>query len=116
MSTTIDYASVIISITCLLASMTIIAVNFFLEPRDKKIANLKEFLLWAVIAAEKEMGSGTGQLKLRYCYNLCVERFEWLPKLITFDQFSKYVDEALEWARKQLNTNTNIKEYVEGKE
>ena len=44
----------------------IYAVRKFLGlPTEQQLDNLKEWLKWAVTQAEKELGSGTGQLKLR---------------------------------------------------
>ena len=40
-------------------------IAFIKLPTNKKIANMKEWLKWAVVEAEKALGSGTGQLKLR---------------------------------------------------
>ena len=43
------------------------AIRVFLKmPSDAQLASVQEWLLYAVAKAEKELGSGTGQLKLRY--------------------------------------------------
>ena len=84
-------------------------------PKDKKIANIKEWLKFAVIDAEKELGSGTGQLKLRMVYNMAVKQFPFIVQLIPFDIFSGWVDEALDWMRGQLAENKAAKKYVESK-
>ena len=39
--------------------------RFFKLPTKEQIAKIKEWLLYAVTEAEKELGGGTGQLKLR---------------------------------------------------
>ena len=69
---------------------------------DKQIEKLKEWLLWAVTVAEKELGGGTGALKLRYVYDWFVRTFPWLAKMISFEYFSQMVDEALEQMKKCL--------------
>lgn len=89
-------------------------LGFIKQPREKQIQALKEWLKYAVAVAEKELGSGTGQLKLRYVYNLAVARFYWIEKVLTFEQFSAYVDEALEWLQDQLVSNKDIKALVKG--
>lgn len=89
---------------------------FVKQPSATKIQNIKEWLKWAVTEAEKQLGSGTGQLKLRMVYNLAVEKFPWLLNVVTFETFSAWVDEALEWMRSQLLVNQNYKALVEGKE
>ena len=84
-------------------------------PKDKKIANIKEWLKFAVIDAEKELGSGTGQLKLRMVYNMAVKQFPFIVQLIPFDTFSGWVDEALDWMRDQLAENKVTQSYIESK-
>ena len=59
----------------------VVAVKKFLGlPTEQQLENLKEWLKWAVTQAEKELGSGTGQLKLRMVYDMAVEKFPWLLK------------------------------------
>lgn len=89
-------------------------VKFFNLPTDQQIAKVKEWLKWAVTQAEKELGSGTGQLKLRYVYDLFVKQYPDIAVIISFDAFSDYVSEALEWLNNQLETNPNLKNIVEG--
>ena len=65
-----------------------------------------------VTKAEKELGAGTGKLKLRYVYDMFVARFEWLAKVITFDMFSMMVDEALEQMRTMLDSNEAVQKLI----
>ena len=65
-------------------------------PSDKQLNKVREWLLYAVTKAEKELGGGTGQIKLRYVYDMFVARFAWLARVISFEAFSMMVDEALE--------------------
>ena len=88
---------------------------FLKKTREQKIEALKEWLKYAVTYAEKALGSGTGQLKLREVYDMALSQFPWLPKFITFEMFSDYVDEALIWMRAQLEKNAQIKGFVENK-
>ena len=90
--------------------------NFVKKPRSEKLIKIQEWLLWAVTEAEKELGGGTGQLKLRYVYDLFVNRFPDLSDCITFKTFSSMVDEALIKMRHLLETNKNIENYVGGNE
>ena len=87
-------------------------VKFFKMTREQQFANIKEWLKWAVTQAEIALGGGTGQLKLRLVYNLAVEKFPWIVKVISFETFSKWVDEALIWLNNQLESNKAIKEMV----
>lgn len=77
-------------------------------------ANAKEWLKWAVTEAEKALGSGTGQLKLRMVYDMFVEQFTWVSTFVSFDTFSEWVDEALVWLNKQLDENINVNKLVKG--
>lgn len=75
---------------------------------------IRAWLLNAVVYAEKELGNGTGVLKLRYVYDLFITKFPIISKIISFAMFSKLVDSALEEMRIQLAKNSNIKNYIEG--
>ena len=73
---------------------------------------VKRWLEFAVSYAEKELGSGTGQLKLRQVYDMFIERFPVFSKLVPFSTFSIWVDEALVFLREQLKNNEAIKNFV----
>lgn len=75
---------------------------------------VKEWLKWAVMVAETELGSGTGQAKLHMVYDMFVEKFPAIASVLPFSIFSKWVDLALEWMRDQLEKNENIKAMIEG--
>ena len=70
-------------------------------------------MLFAVAEAEKELGSKTGQLKLRYVYDMFVSKFPYLVKFISFEYFSTLVDDVLVKFRKMLETNKAIQQYVD---
>ena len=64
------------------------AVYVFVKmPSDKQLNKVREWLLYAVTKAEKELGGGTGQIKLRYVYDMFVARFTWLARVISFEAF-----------------------------
>ena len=91
-------------------------IYYFVKlPKEKRVANIKEWLKYAVVEAEKALGSGTGQLKLRMVYDMAVKQFPWIVNLVPFETFSIWVDEALEWMNKQLEDNKATQEYVENK-
>lgn len=73
---------------------------------------VKEWLRYAVTMAEKELGTGTGQLKLREVYDWFIDQFPVFSKLLPFPIFSKLVDDALDWMRDQMECNEKINEYV----
>lgn len=72
------------------------------------INGFKNWLVWAVSEAENLFGSKTGQLKLRYVYELAVQRFPTIAKFIPFETFGKMVDGALDIMRKMIDDNENI--------
>ena len=74
-------------------------------------AKAKEWLKWAVVYTEKMLGEKTGQLKLRYCYDMFIQRFPVFSKIVSFENFSKMVDEALKFLENQLN-NDAIKAFI----
>ena len=106
-----NWLTIILSIAAL-AVFVVKVVQFVRSPSDKQIENLKEWLKLAVTEAEAALGSGTGQLKLRDVYDMAVEKFPWVDEFITFETFSTWVDEALEWMNNQLESNENVKAYV----
>lgn len=106
-----NWLTIILSIAAL-AVFVVKVVQFVRSPSDKQIENLKEWLKLAVTEAEAALGSGTGQLKLREVYDMAVEKFPWVGEFITFETFSTWVDEALEWMNNQLESNENVKAYV----
>lgn len=76
------------------------------------IMGFKNWLVWAVSEAEKMLGSGTGQLKLRYVYDAAVVRFPILAKFIPFAVFSRMVDAALDVMRDMISKNNSIAEAI----
>ena len=91
-----------------------LAVRFFSQPTSAQLAKVREWLLWAVTEAEKDLGGGTGKLKLRQVYDLFVGRFPWLAKVVSFELFSGMVDDALVEMREMLAQNKAVKELVTG--
>lgn len=110
----IDNWLVIVVAIVLVVSAVIAIVRFFRTPTKAQLNKVREWLLIATARAEKELGSGTGKLKLRFVYDLFVGRFPWLAKVISFERFSDLVDEALEDLNGLLKTNSAVNTYVNG--
>lgn len=102
---------VIVVIALIVAAAYSIMV-FVKMPTNAQLSSVKEWLLYAVAQAEKELGSGTGQLKLRYVYNMFILRFSAIAKVISFEAFSELVDEALYIFRNMLKDNQAVVDYV----
>ena len=98
----------------LLGGAVIFIANFIKAAKDKKIEMISEWLLLAVVQAEKELGNGTGQIKLRFVYDMFIAKFKYASMMITFNQFSLMVDTALDRMRQMLSDNNNLKAYVDG--
>ena len=76
------------------------------------VNGFKNWLVWAVSEAEAIFGSKTGKLKLRYVYDMAVDRFPVLAKFIPFALFSKLVDGALDVMRDMIENNKNIADAI----
>ena len=106
------------TIITILGTVTILCIGglgvcqFLKFGRAKQIEIILEWLLLAVTKAEKEFGDGTGQLKLRYVYDLFIDKFKFAAMLISFNQFSELVDQALDTMKDMINSNDKIKDYV----
>lgn len=111
----IEFWPVIVAFICGMATALAFAVKFSKEPTEKKVQMIKEWMLYAVIQAEKELGGGTGQIKLRYVWDMFIKTFPALAPLLSFDMFSKLVDQALVQMRHILDTNCDVLSYVENK-
>lgn len=73
-------------------------------------------LIYMTGQAEKQLGSKTGQMKLRLVYNMFVEKYPVLSKIVPFKIYSKWVDTALDQLNNMIQTNTNIKYYIQRKD
>lgn len=89
-----------------------IAYKFAGLPTKEQVSKIKQWLLLAVTTAEKELGGGTGQLKLRYVYDMFVSKYPVAAKIVTFEAFSIWVDEALENMKQMLKENKATREFV----
>ena len=103
----------IIVVLAALILFAVLSILCFLKlPRKEQMNAIREWLLMAVTEAEKELGGGTGKLKLRYVYDLFVTRFPWAAQVVSFDTFSDLVDEALVEMRDMLDKNRAVQMYV----
>ena len=105
---------IILALAAVLGVAAWYVYRYFNLPSEAQLAKVREWLLWAVTEAEKELGGGTGKLKLRQVYDLFVTRFPWLARVVPFDLFSSMVDDALEDMREMLKNNQAVKAHVNG--
>ena len=91
------------------------AVYVFVKmPSDKQLNKVREWLLYAVTKAEKELGGGTGQIKLRYVYDMFRRTVHMACESDFVEAFSMMVDEALERMKKMLESNKAMQTLVSG--
>lgn len=92
-------------------AISIIVIIYFITSPSR----IQEWLIYAVTMAEKDLGSGTGQIKLRQVYDMFITTYPIFSKIIPFTMFSKWVDKALEFLKKQVESNQNVKEFIDNK-
>lgn len=98
-----------------IATVALVFMKRFGElPPQEQVYKVKQWLLYAVIEAEREFSGGMGVVKLRYVYNLFIKAFPSLTPLVPFDVFKIWVDEALEQMKHLIDTNKTINNYITG--
>ena len=109
----IDNWSFLVVVVCAIGVIVVYLNRFIVLPSGEQLNKVKQWLLYAVIEAEKQYQGGTGALKLRAVYNEFCKVFPSLVPIVSFAVFSELVDEALEQMRHLLETNMDITYYVE---
>ena len=108
-----NYWPVILALVAVLVVVIYAIYKFTKQPKEEQLNKIREWLLYAVTAAQKEFGSGTGQIKLRYVYDKFLTKFPAFATVVSFELFSNLVDEALVKFKEILETNKKIQNYVE---
>ena len=107
-----DNIIIIITVFTIIMIAFISIYQFCKLEKAKQLEMVQQWLLLAVIEAEKALGNGTGQLKLRFVYDMFLTKFKFLSKLISFEQFSILVDQALDVMRTMISNNKQIQDYI----
>lgn len=102
----------IVLIIAVIALAAAYCYKFVKLPSQAQLQKVQEWLLWAVAEAQKAFGSKTGQLKLRYTYDLFLTRFPQYAQFVSFETFSSLVDKALEKFNNMLKSNKQVEGYV----
>ncbi len=102
-----------LGIAAIVGAAVIGVYQFCKLTKQKQTEVVLEWLLLAVIKAEKELGNGTGQVKLRFVYDLFIDKFKFLSMIISFERFSLLVDQALEAMKDMIANNKQVKDYIE---
>lgn len=108
----ISYWYIIIGIIALLVVLGYAIYKFASLTWEEQLEKVKEWLLWAVVEAEKELGYDSGQVTVGYVYELFVDKFPWVSKLISAEKFNELVEDALEIVQALLRGSSELQEYV----
>ena len=105
-----EYWFVFILFIGVVATASIKIYKFINTPSGEQLKKVQQWLIWAVAKAEEVLGSGTGQLKLRYVYDMFITKFPVIAKFITYDEFKAMTEKALEEFKEMLENNKQIKQ------
>lgn len=111
-----NYWYIVIGFAAVIAVVSINIWEWCKLPNNEQIEQVRQWLIYAVAKAEKELGSGTGQIKLRYVYNLFVTKFPAIALVISFETFSEMVDDALKEVEKLIEDNEDIEKIIKGED
>ena len=89
------------------------AKDFFRKPKQEQITEVKEWLLYACTEAERALGSGTGEIKLRYVYDMFLSRFPLVANMFTFSQFETLVNLALDELEDLAKANNSVNKLLD---
>ena len=103
-----NYWYLIIAGIAIVAVVSIKLYVWFKKPNNEQMHKIQEWLVWAVAQAEKKLGSQTGQLKLRYVYDMFISKFPGVSIFIPFDTFKSMVDKALDELQEMIENNEKI--------
>lgn len=105
---------ILIGLIAVLLAGGLLIYKFAGLPTKEQVIKIKALLLYWVTLAEKELGNGTGQLKLRFVYDLFTSKFKVAARLVSFELFSIWVDESLDQMRAMLENNKKVNELIKG--
>lgn len=112
----LNHWELVLTATMLICGVIVSIIRFAKLGEAERYEQIRGWLLQAVLMAEKEFGSGTGKLKLSSVYSWFCKQLPWLAKIVSFDAFSVYVDDALEEMRDVIQQNDAIAAVVKTKE
>ena len=92
----------------------VLVIGAFVLIAIKERKNLKNWLLYAVAAAEKALGSGTGELKLRQVYDAFLVKFPVISKFMSFNTFKSLINDALVELENLIKSNEKVNTYIKG--
>ena len=102
------YWYLIVAAIAIIALVSIKVYVFLKTPGKEQLNKIQEWLVWAVAQAEKELGSGTGQMKIKYVYDLFITKFPAVAIFIKYDTFKEMVEKALDEFKDLIDNNIQI--------
>jgi uncharacterized membrane protein YsdA (DUF1294 family) len=108
----IDNWFIVIAIFVIFAIVVFTIYKFAELPTKDQKSKIKEWLLLAVAQAEKDLGGGTGALKLKIVYDLFITKFPVTAQIVSYKTFRLWVDEALDKMKELLIENETKKAVV----
>lgn len=105
-----NYWYLIVAAIAIVAVVSIKVYIFLKTPGKDQLNKIQEWLIWAVAQAEKELGSGTGQLKIKYVYDLFISKFPAVAIFVKYETFANMVEKALDEFKEMIDTNRRISE------
>lgn len=107
-----NYWFLIVAGIAVVSVVSIKVYNWLKKPNNEQLEQVRQWLIYAVAKAEKELGGGTGELKLRYVYNMFIAKFPAIALFISFETFAEMVNKALEELEGLIAENSNIKDLI----
>ena len=104
------YWYLIVAAIAIISVISIKVYVFLKTPGKEQLNKIQEWLVWAVAQAEKELGSGTGQMKIKYVYNLFITKFPSIAIFVPYSLFSSMVEKALDEFKDLVSNNQRISE------
>ena len=104
------YWYLIVAAIAIISVISIKVYVFLKTPVKEQLNKIQEWLVWAVAQAEKELGSGTGQMKIKYVYDLFITKFPAVAIFVPYSTFSNMVEKALEEFKEMIASNQRISE------
>lgn len=104
-----EYWFIIVLIIAIIATVSIKAYKFFKQPNAEQLNKVQQWLVFAVAKAEEVLGSGTGQMKLKYVYDMFITKFPAIAVFISYEKFVEMTEDALTEFKELIANNKQIK-------
>lgn len=108
-----DHWKIIVAAIVFVCGGIVALLRFFSLEKEERYKQIRGWLLQAVLIAEKQFGSKTGRLKLSTVYSEFCKQIPWLARVVSYENFSGYVDDALLEMKELLESNSSINSFVE---